>query len=114
MSRPAHGWPARNSSTPTASRSAVVEFFGPGVTKMKLADRATIGNMAPEYGATMGYFPVDVETLNYLRLTGRTKEEVDLVERYYKEQGLFRTDEPGTTPIKYTKVLETRFRHRRT
>jgi aconitate hydratase len=82
-----------------------VEFFGPGVTKMKLADRATIGNMAPEYGATIGYFPVDVETLNYLRLTGRTKEEVELVERYYKEQGLFRTDEPGSTPIKYTKVL---------
>src|SRR5712672_1619766 len=70
-----------------------VEFFGPGVTTMKLADRATIGNMAPEYGATMGYFPVDVETLSYLRLTGRTKEEVELVERYYKEQGLFRTDD---------------------
>jgi aconitate hydratase A / 2-methylisocitrate dehydratase len=83
-----------------------VEFFGPGVSKMKLADRATIGNMAPEYGATIGYFPVDVETLNYLRLTGRTKEEVDLVERYYKEQGLFRTDAPGTTPVKYTKVLK--------
>jgi aconitate hydratase len=82
-----------------------VEFFGPGVTKMKLADRATIGNMAPEYGATIGYFPVDVETLNYLRLTGRTKEEVELVERYYKEQGLFRSDVPGSTPIKYTKVL---------
>ncbi len=82
-----------------------VEFFGPGVSNMKLADRATIGNMAPEYGATIGYFPVDVETLNYLRLTGRTKEEVDLVERYYKEQGLFRTDAPGQTPIKYTKVL---------
>ncbi len=83
-----------------------VEFFGPGVSNMKLADRATIGNMAPEYGATVGYFPVDVETLNYLRLTGRTKEEVDLVERYYKEQGLFRTDAPGQTPIKYTKVLK--------
>ena len=61
--------------------------------------------MAPEYGATIGYFPVDVETLNYLRLTGRTKDEVELVERYYKEQGLFRTDEAGATPIKYTKVL---------
>ena len=60
---------------------------------MKLADRATIGNMAPEYGATMGFFPVDAETLNYLRLTGRTDDEVDLVERYYKEQGLFRTDD---------------------
>src|SRR6185436_18192107 len=75
-----------------------VEFFGPGVSKMKLADRATIGNMAPEYGATIGYFPVDAETLNYLRLTGRTKDEVELVERYYKEQGLFRTDDPGSTP----------------
>ncbi|HEY2882949.1 MAG TPA: aconitase family protein, partial [Pirellulales bacterium] len=83
-----------------------VEFFGPGVTNMKLADRATIGNMAPEYGATIGYFPVDAETLNYLRLTGRTKEEIELVERYYKEQGLFRTDEAGATPIKYTKVLK--------
>jgi aconitate hydratase len=82
-----------------------VEFFGPGVSTMKLADRATIGNMAPEYGATMGYFPVDAETLNYLRFTSRTKEEVDLVERYYKEQGLFRTDEAGQTPIQYTKTL---------
>src|SRR5262249_50832403 len=81
-----------------------VEFFGPGVSKMTLADRATIGNMAPEYGATIGYFPVDAETLNYLRLTGRTDDEVDLVERYYKEQGLFRTDE-ATPAIKYTKVL---------
>ncbi len=61
--------------------------------------------MAPEYGATMGFFPVDDETLNYLRQTGRTKDEVELVERYYKEQGLFRTDEPGSTPIKFTKVL---------
>ncbi|MBI2827288.1 MAG: aconitate hydratase AcnA [Planctomycetia bacterium] len=70
-----------------------VEFFGPGVTSMKLADRATIGNMAPEYGATMGFFPIDDETLTYLRLTGRTDAEVQLVERYAKEQGLFRTDQ---------------------
>jgi aconitate hydratase len=69
-----------------------VEFFGPGVSKMSLADRATIANMAPEYGATMGFFPVDDETLNFLRRTGRTAQEVQLVERYYKEQGLFRTD----------------------
>ena len=74
-----------------------VEFFGPGVSKMTLADRATIANMAPEYGATMGFFPVDDETLNYLRRTGRTKAEVDLVERYCKEQGLFRTD--TTSPL---------------
>ena len=69
-----------------------VEFYGPGVSRMSLADRATISNMAPEYGATMGFFPVDDETLNYLRRTGRTKDEVELVERYCKEQGLFRTD----------------------
>ena len=59
---------------------------------MKLADRATIGNMAPEYGATMGFFPIDAETLEYLRRTGRTDAEVQLVERYTKEQQLFRTD----------------------
>jgi aconitate hydratase len=80
-----------------------VEFFGPGVSTMSLADRATIANMAPEYGATMGFFPVDAETLNYLRRTGRTEDEVDLVERYTKELGIFRTD---TDPApKYTKVL---------
>ena len=81
-----------------------VEFFGPGVSKMKLADRATIGNMAPEYGATMGFFPVDDETLRYLRETGRTLAEVELVERYYKEQGMFRTDS-GPVPT-YTKTLK--------
>jgi aconitate hydratase len=69
-----------------------VEFFGSGVSSMSLADRATIANMAPEYGATMGFFPIDAETLSYLRRTGRTKAEVELVERYAKEQGLFRTD----------------------
>jgi aconitate hydratase len=80
-----------------------VEFFGAGVSTMAVADRATIGNMSPEYGATMGFFPVDVQTLHYLRQTGRTKAEVDLVERYTKEQGLFRTD---TAPApKFTKVV---------
>src|SRR5215218_1811364 len=69
-----------------------VEFFGPGIATMPIADRATIGNMSPEYGATCGLFPVDDETLRYLRLTGRPAEQVDLVERYCKEQGLFRTD----------------------
>jgi len=69
-----------------------VEFFGPGLSSMSLPDRATIGNMAPEYGATMGFFPVDDETLAYLRRTGRTADEIDLVERYCKEQGLYRTD----------------------
>jgi aconitate hydratase len=80
-----------------------IEFYGPGVDTMSLADRATIANMAPEYGATMGYFPVDAETLNFLRRTGRTKEEVELVERYMKEQQLFRT---SSSPVpRYTKTL---------
>ena len=82
-----------------------VEFFGPGVSRMSVADRATIGNMAPEYGATIGFFPTDAETLNYLRATGRTDAEVDLVERYYKEQGLFRTDDaPAPTFSKRLKL----------
>jgi aconitate hydratase len=68
-----------------------VEFYGPGLDGMSLADRATIANMAPEYGATCGFFPVDDETLRYLRRTGRPAADVLLVERYCKEQGLFRT-----------------------
>ena len=68
-----------------------VEFFGPGVSQLPLADRATIGNMAPEYGATCGIFPVDSETLKYLALTGRSPEHIALVEAYFKEQGLFHT-----------------------
>jgi aconitate hydratase len=68
-----------------------VEFYGPGMSKLSLADRATIGNMAPEYGATMGFFPVDEETLRYLIGTGRSEELVELVARYCKEQGLFHT-----------------------
>ena len=83
--------------------SKFVEFFGPGVSSMKLADRATIGNMAPEYGATMGFFPTDAETLHYLHRTGRTKEEVELVERYTKENLLFRTDD--APPPKFTQTL---------
>jgi aconitate hydratase len=74
-----------------------VEFFGAGVSHMSLPDRATIGNMAPEYGATMGFFPIDNESLRYLRMTGRTDQEVQLVERYYKEQGLFRSDDARPT-----------------
>jgi aconitate hydratase len=69
-----------------------VEFYGTGLTSLPLADRATIANMAPEYGATMGFFPVDEETLKYLRLSGRSDHHVKLVEAYTKEQGLFRTD----------------------
>ena len=80
-----------------------VEFFGSGLKGMSLADRATIANMAPEYGATMGFFPIDDETLAYLRLTGRPASHVTLVERYMKEQGMFRTE---TAPIpEFTKRL---------
>ncbi len=81
-----------------------VEFFGDGVSRMSLADRATIANMAPEYGATMGFFPVDDETLVFLRRTGRSEQLVQLVERYCKEQGLFRVD--GQSPLQYTKHLK--------
>ncbi len=70
-----------------------VEFYGAGLSNMTLPDRATIANMAPEYGATMGFFPVDDEALRYLRRTGRLEDEVGLVEAYYKAQGMFRTDE---------------------
>jgi aconitate hydratase len=68
-----------------------VEFYGPGIAELPLADRATIANMAPEYGATCGIFPVDAETLRYLTLTGRPAEQIALVEAYYREQGLFHT-----------------------
>src|SRR6185436_10386475 len=69
-----------------------VEFYGPGLSSLTLADRATIANMAPEYGATIGFFPIDAETLNYLRLSGRDAEHVKLVEAYAKAQGMFRTE----------------------
>ncbi len=69
-----------------------VEFYGSGLSNLTLADRATIANMAPEYGATMGFFPVDDETLRYMTQTGRLPDEVDVVEKYYKAQGMFRTD----------------------
>ncbi|MGC4005996.1 MAG: aconitate hydratase AcnA [Pirellulales bacterium] len=81
-----------------------VEFYGPGVSYMSVADRATIGNMAPEYGATIGFFPVDNETLKFLRQTGRTIGEVALVETYYKAQGMFRTDD-SPAPV-YSKVVK--------
>lgn len=80
-----------------------VEFFGPGVDALSLADRAPLSNMAPEYGATMGYFPVDNATLDYLRMTGRSAAQIDLVERYCKAQGLFRT---GQEELTYSHVLE--------
>jgi aconitate hydratase len=70
-----------------------VEFFGPGLSNISLADRATVANMAPEYGATIGFFPVDNETLSYLRQTGRSEDLIELVGSYYKAQDMFRTDE---------------------
>jgi aconitate hydratase len=70
-----------------------VEFYGPGLATLPVADRSTIANMAPEYGATMGFFPIDAETINYLRFTGRDETQVQLVEAYAKMQGLFRTDD---------------------
>jgi len=81
-----------------------VEFFGPGLAELSLADRATIANMAPEYGATCGIFPIDAETLKYLHITGRSDEQLALVEAYAKEQGLFHT--ASTPPAEYTDVLE--------
>jgi len=81
-----------------------VEFYGPGIAELPLADRATISNMAPEYGATCGIFPVDAETLRYLRLTGRSEKQIALVEDYYREQGLFHTS--GAPEADYTQTLE--------
>jgi aconitate hydratase len=80
-----------------------VEYFGPGISELPLADRATIANMAPEYGATCGIFPVDKETLAYLRLTGRPAEQIQLVEDYYKAQGMFHT--PEAPEAEYTSTL---------
>ena len=81
-----------------------VEFFGPGLNSMTLADRATIGNMAPEYGATCGFFPIDGETLSYLTVSARSAERVALVEAYAKAQGLFRTE--GTPDPVFSDTLE--------
>ncbi|EIT86866.1 aconitate hydratase [Fictibacillus macauensis ZFHKF-1] len=81
-----------------------VEFFGPGLAEMPLADRATISNMAPEYGATCGFFPVDEEALNYLRLTGRSEEQVKVVEEYCKANGMFYT--PASEDPIFTDVVE--------
>ncbi len=80
-----------------------VEYFGRGLVGLPLADRATIGNMSPEYGATCGFFPVDEETLRYLRLTGRSEEQVELVEKYCREQGLFH--DPEQEP-EYSQVVD--------
>jgi aconitate hydratase len=83
-----------------------VEFYGPGVATLPLADRATIGNMAPEYGATVGIFPVDQETLRYLEFTGRPQEQVRLVEAYMKEQGLFHTPQAPEPAYSDTLALD--------
>jgi aconitate hydratase len=80
-----------------------VEYFGPGLQDLPLADRATIGNMSPEYGATCGIFPVDKESLNYLRLTGRSEEQIALVEAYSREQGLFHDER--TPEAEYSELL---------
>ena len=81
-----------------------VEFYGPGLETLALPDRATIGNMAPEYGATCGFFPVDKMALEYLRLTGRDQHRIDLVEAYLKAQGMFL--EPGAADPVFTDTLE--------
>ena len=81
-----------------------VEFFGDGLQHLPLADRATIGNMSPEYGATCGIFPIDAEAINYLRLSGRSEEQIALVEAYAKAQGLWH--EPGAPEPQYSSVLE--------
>ena len=81
-----------------------VEYFGPGLGQLTLPDRATLANMAPEYGATMGFFPVDQETLRYLANTGRDPEAIDLVERYCKEQGLFHTEDSPDPD--FTEIIE--------
>ncbi|PIK31972.1 aconitate hydratase AcnA [Bacillus siamensis] len=81
-----------------------VEFFGPGVAELPLADRATIANMAPEYGATCGFFPVDEEALSYMRLTGREEEQIDVVEAYCRNNGLFYTPD-AEEPI-FTDIVE--------
>jgi aconitate hydratase len=83
-----------------------VEFYGSGVSELSLADRATIGNMAPEYGATCGIFPIDAETLHYLRLTGRSSEQIKLVEAYSKEQGWFYTADSAEAEYTQTAHLD--------
>jgi aconitate hydratase len=86
--------------------SKFVEFYGSGVSELSLADRATIGNMAPEYGATCGIFPIDAETLRYLQLTGRNLEQIKLVEAYSKEQGWFHTADSAEAEYTQTTHLD--------
>jgi aconitate hydratase len=81
-----------------------VEFYGAGLSALSIPDRATISNMAPEQGSTVSFFPIDAETLNYMRLSGRSLEQIALTERYAKEQGLFRTD--NTPDPVFTQIME--------
>src|SRR5260370_211577 len=81
-----------------------VEFCGDGLSTLSVPDRAPLSNMCPEYGATSALFPVDAQTLRYLQVTGRSQEQIELVERYTKEQGLFRVD--GSATPKFTELLE--------
>jgi len=84
-----------------------VEFYGPGCRNLTLADRATISNMAPEYGATMGYFPIDSQTIDYLRLTGREEGQVQLIEQYLREQGMFvKHDGSQADPVYSGSIME--------
>ena len=80
-----------------------VEFFGAGTSGLALPDRATIGNMAPEYGATIGFFPVDEKTIEYFRGTGRTKAEIEAFEAYFRAQGLFGAPRRGE--VDYTQIV---------
>src|SRR5215218_4216020 len=84
--------------------SKFVEFYGPGIPNLPLADRATIGNMSPEFGSTCAIFPIDAETLRYLEFSGRPKERIELVEAYAREQGLWH-DEHSDEPT-YSETLE--------
>src|SRR5262249_33090193 len=84
--------------------SKFVEFFGPGLQNLPLADRATIGNMSPEFGSTCAIFPIDSETLRYLEFTGRPTEQIELVDAYTREQGLF--SEPDDEESTYSDLLE--------
>src|SRR5262249_32524481 len=81
-----------------------VEFFGPGAASLPLTDRATVANMAPEYGATMGFFPIDEQTVSYLRMTGRSDAHCKMFENYYKAQGLWGIPKAGQ--CEYSSVLE--------
>lgn len=84
-----------------------VEYFGPGVESLTIADRATIANMAPEYGATMGYFPIDGKTMDFLRVSGRDESKVQTIEKYLREQNLFvKYDGTQADPVYSGDVME--------